>query len=108
MAAQYGKFPNVIYEVFNEPDQETWSQVKAYSTEIIQTIRAKDPDNIILVGSPHWDQDIHTAADDPITGQTNLMYTMHFYAGTHKQWLRDRTDEAIKNGLPIFISECFA
>jgi len=34
------------------------------------------------------------------------MYTVHFYAGTHKQWLRDKTDEAIKSGLPIFISEC--
>jgi endoglucanase len=28
-----------------------------------------------------------------------------YNAGTHKQWLRDRTDEAIKKGLPIFISE---
>ena len=34
------------------------------------------------------------------------MYTMHFYAGTHKQWLRDRTDEAIEKGIPIFVSEC--
>ena len=34
------------------------------------------------------------------------MYTMHFYAGTHKKWLRDRADEAIKKGLSIFISEC--
>jgi len=34
------------------------------------------------------------------------MYTMHFYAGTHKKWLRDRIDEAIKKGLPVFISEC--
>jgi endoglucanase len=33
------------------------------------------------------------------------MYTVHFYAGTHKQWLRDRTDEAIRNGIPVFISE---
>jgi len=33
------------------------------------------------------------------------MYTMHFYAGTHKKELRDRTDEAIKSGLAIFVSE---
>jgi endoglucanase len=30
---------------------------------------------------------------------------MHFYAGTHGKWLRDRTDEALKRGLPIFVSE---
>jgi len=106
MATRYGKYPNVIYEIFNEPDYETWPEVKAYSEEVIKTIRAIDPDNIILVGSPKWDQDILLPANDPIKGYSNLMYTMHFYAATHKQWLRDRTDEAIKKGLAIFVSEC--
>jgi endoglucanase len=105
MASLYGKYPNVIYEIFNEPDYETWPEVKAYSEEVIKTIRAIDPDNIILVGSPGWDQDIQLPAADPIKGYANLMYTVHFYAATHKQWLRDRTDEAIQKGLPIFISE---
>jgi endoglucanase len=106
MAKEYGKYPNVIYEIYNEPDHESWAEVKSYSEQIIKTIRAQDPDNIILVGSPHWDQDINLAAADPIKGYDNLMYTMHFYAGTHKKWLRDRTDDAIANGLPIFVSEC--
>ena len=34
------------------------------------------------------------------------MYTLHFYAATHKQELRDRGDYAIKKGLPVFVSEC--
>jgi len=106
VAKKYGKYPNVIYEIFNEPDYETWPEVKAYSEEVIKTIRAIDPDNIILVGSPRWDQDIHLPAADPVKGYANLMYTVHFYAATHKQWLRDKTDEAIQKGLPIFISEC--
>jgi endoglucanase len=106
MATTYGKYPNVIYEIFNEPDYETWEEVKAYSGEVIKTIRAIDPDNIILVGSPRWDQDIQLPAADPIKGYTNLMYTVHFYAATHKQWLRDKTDSAMQKGLPIFISEC--
>lgn len=105
MATTYGKNSHVIYEIFNEPDKESWQEVKEYSVELIKAIRAIDPDNIILVGSPHWDQDIHIAADDPITGFSNLMYTMHYYAGTHKQSLRDRCDYALKKGLPLFISE---
>ncbi|WP_291104875.1 MULTISPECIES: glycoside hydrolase family 5 protein [unclassified Flavobacterium] len=105
MSKKYGKYPNVIYEVYNEPDYETWDEVKAYSEEVIKVIRANDPDNIILVGSPHWDQDIQLPAANPIKGYDNLMYTMHFYAGTHEKWLRDRTDDAIKSGLPIFVSE---
>ena len=106
MATAYSKYPNVIYEIFNEPDYETWPEVKAYSQEIIKTIRSIDASNIILVGSPKWDQNVQLPAADPIKGYSNLMYTMHFYAGTHKQWLRNRTDEAIAKGLPIFISEC--
>jgi endoglucanase len=106
MAREYGKYPNVIYELFNEPDSETWPEVKAYSEELIKMIRAIDPDNIILVGSPRWDQEIQLPAADAIKGYSNIMYSLHFYAATHKQWLRDRADDAIKKGLPIFISEC--
>jgi endoglucanase len=105
MAQTYGKEPNVLYEIFNEPDQESWTEIKDYSKELIKTIRAIDPDNIILVGSPHWDQDINLVADDPLTGFDNIMYTMHFYAATHKQSLRDRCDYALSKGTPIFISE---
>jgi endoglucanase len=106
MAKKYAGHPNIIYELYNEPDYETWAEVKTYATEIISVIRKFDAKNIILVGSPRWDQEIMMPTNDPITGYDNLMYTMHFYAGTHKQWLRNRTDSAIQKGLPIFISEC--
>lgn len=105
LSKKYGHTPNLIYEIVNEPDEETWPEVKAYAEQVIAVIRKNDPDNIILVGSPRWDQDVHLPAADPITTSTNLMYTMHFYAGTHEKWLRDRTDEALKNNLPIFVSE---
>lgn len=105
MAGEYGKYPNVIYELFNEPDYESWDEVKTYETEIIKEIRKYDEDNIILAGSPHWDQDIHLVADSPLTGFSNIMYTVHFYAATHKQPLRDRCNYALKKGIPIFISE---
>jgi len=105
IATAYGKYPNIIYEIFNEPAENTWPEVKAYSIELIKTIRAIDPDNVILVGSPHWDQDVQLVADDPIKGYKNLMYTLHYYAGTHKQDLRNRGDYALRKGIPLFISE---
>ncbi|UJF29595.1 glycoside hydrolase family 5 protein [Kaistella sp. 97-N-M2] len=105
VSKKYGRHPNIIYEIFNEPDYETWPEIKAYSEEIIQVIRKNDPNNIILIGSPSWDQDLNLPAKDPITTDQNLMYTMHFYAATHEKWLRDRTDEALKSGLPIFVTE---
>jgi len=105
MAQKYGSYPNIIYEIYNEPINDSWDEVKAYSVEVIKAIRAIDKSNVILVGSPHWDQDIHLVADDPITGYENLMYTVHFYAGTHKDYLRERSEYAMSKGIPIFISE---
>jgi endoglucanase len=106
MAETYGKNPHVIYEIFNEPEKdETWPQVKDYATAVIGAIRKHDPDNVVIVGSPEWDQRIDTVAADPLQGQTNVVYSVHFYAATHGQWLRDRTQAAISSGVPVFVSE---
>jgi endoglucanase len=105
MALAYGKYPHVIYEIYNEPVNVTWNEVKSYSIEVIKTIRAIDPDNIILVGSPHWDQDVHLVADDPIKGYNNIIYTLHFFADTHREFFRKRGDYAISKGIPLFVSE---
>jgi len=106
MALKYKDTPNVMYEIWNEPDYYSWNVVKQYSEELVSTIRSIDKHNLILVGSSHWDQDIDSVAGNPLLNQKNIMYTMHFYAGTHKKWLRDRTDAAIAKGIPVFISEC--
>jgi endoglucanase len=105
MAQKYGKYPHVIYEIYNEPVEDTWADLKKYSAEVIGEIRKYDPDNIVLVGCPHWDQDIHLVAESPLEGFQNIMYTVHFYAATHGDLLRDRMETASKKGIPIFISE---
>nr|6GJF_A Chain A, ENDOGLUCANASE [synthetic construct]6GJF_B Chain B, ENDOGLUCANASE [synthetic construct]6GJF_C Chain C, ENDOGLUCANASE [synthetic construct]6GJF_D Chain D, ENDOGLUCANASE [synthetic construct]6GJF_E Chain E, ENDOGLUCANASE [synthetic construct]6GJF_F Chain F, ENDOGLUCANASE [synthetic construct] len=106
MAAKYGNYPNVIYEICNEPNGGvTWSnQIKPYAEEVIPAIRANDPDNIIIVGTPTWSQDVHDAADNPLP-YSNIMYALHFYAGTHGQSLRDKIDYALSKGVAIFVTE---
>ena len=106
MSEKYKDNNNVIYEICNEPNGgTTWKDVKSYAEEIIPIIRENDKDAIILVGSPEWSQRVDQAAEDPITGYDNIMYTLHFYAGTHKDDLRNRMVKAIEKGLPIFVSE---
>lgn len=105
MAKAYGRYPHVIYEIYNEPTGVSWDVVKTYSAEVIKAIRAVDPDNLILVGSPHWDQDVHLVADAPIPEVSNVMYTLHFYAATHKESLRQRGEVARDKGIPLFVSE---
>lgn len=105
MAEKYHKYPHVIYDIYNEPVNVSWKDVKAYSLEVIKTIRAIDPDNLIVVGTPHWSQDVDIAANDPITGYSNLVYALHFYADTHREYFRKRADYAISKGLALFVTE---
>ena len=106
MSRSYAGHVNVLYEICNEPNGGTpWSDVKRYAGEIIPVIRANDPDAVILVGTPNWCQYIGDAAADPIEGFDNIMYTVHFYAATHKSELRDEMTRAALGGLPVFVSE---
>jgi endoglucanase len=104
MATQYGSTPNIIYEDYNEPTGVTWAQIKPYHEAIVAAIRPIDPDNLIVLGTPNWSQDVDLAAADPVAG-TNLLYTLHFYACTHGQTLINKANTALTMGLPLFITE---
>jgi len=107
MAKRYSSVPNVIYEIWNEPTAISWDTVKNCAVQVISEIRKYDPDNLIVVGSPHWDQDVDVAAANPITGFNNIAYSFHFYASdpNHQEKLRAKADLAIKKGLPLIVTE---
>lgn len=105
MANEYGDRPNVIYEIYNEPQQVSWRDVvKPYAESVIAEIRSADPDNIIVVGTPNWSQDVDVAANDPLD-DANVAYTLHFYAGSHTEWLRIKANNALNMGVALFITE---
>lgn len=107
MTKKYATNDNVIYEICNEPNGDvTWERdVKPYAIDMIKTIRAVDPEGVIIVGTPTWSQDVDIVAQSPIEGQKNIMYALHFYAATHKEDLRRKAQKALDCGLPIFVSE---
>jgi endoglucanase len=105
MATAYGNTPNVMYETWNEPVNENWATIKAYHTQVIQAIRAIDPDNIIICGNPQWDQRSDLAAADPITVSSNIAYSLHFYAATHKAQFRTYAKAALDKGIALFSTE---
>ncbi len=105
MATTYGSQPNVIYEIYNEPLQVSWSGViKPYAQAVTSAIRSIDPDNLIVVGTPTWSQDVDVAANDPLTG-VNIAYALHFYAATHKAELRAKASTALSKGVALFVTE---
>lgn len=105
ISALYKDHDNVLYEICNEPNSGvSWDSIKAYAREVIPVIRANDEDAVIIVGTPTWSQDIDQAAASPLE-YDNLLYALHFYANTHTDWLRQRLEACIAQGLPVFVSE---
>lgn len=105
IASYYGNIPNILYEICNEPNQSTsWDDICSYAYDVIDCIRIYAPDSIIIVGTPTWSQDIDIAALSPID-RDNLLYSLHFYAATHKEELQNKLTQALNNGLAVFVSE---
>lgn len=106
VSKKYADYPNIIYEIVNEPNGDvSWSgKIKPYAEKVIPVIRKNDSDAVIIVGTPTWSQDIDQALADPLD-EENVMYALHFYAATHTDWLRERAEKCAKSGLPIFVSE---
>ncbi|WP_109299345.1 glycoside hydrolase family 5 protein [Aquimarina sp. AU474] len=105
IAQKYGDQPNIIYEIYNEPLNVSWVDVlKPYHEQVIAAIRAHDPDNMIICGTRTWSQDVDEVIGNTIN-DNNVAYTLHYYAATHKQFLRDKAQKALDAGIPIFVTE---
>lgn len=104
IAKTYGHMPNVLFETFNEPTWQSWSrEVKPYHEEILKVIR-RHSQNIVIAGTPTWSQDVDVASTERVDGG-NIVYTLHFYAATHGQYLRDKAKSALDRGVALFVSE---
>ncbi len=104
LARTYAASPNVIWETYNEPTTQSWSSLKSYHTAVIGTIRSAGSQNLVVVGSPTWSQDVDVATNDPIA-DANTAYTLHFYAGSHGASLRSKADVAMSRGKAVFVTE---
>jgi endoglucanase len=121
ISAMYPNAPHLIYEVANEPssnapgvtnDAEGWAAVKSYAEPIIKMLRDNGNQNLVIVGSPNWSQRPDLAADNPID-DSNTIYTVHFYSGTHaaaadslnRQNVMSNARYALEHGVAVFASE---
>ena len=110
MAERYGDNEHVLFEIYNEPIGDfddavnTWNTIRDYAAPVIAAIR-EHSDNLIIVGTPFFSQRVDIASQNPITGVENLAYTLHFYAGTHGESLRNQARTALSNGIPLFVTE---
>ena len=113
MAEKWGSYDNVIFEIFNEPINQSWSTIKSYAESVIAIIRAKGSDNLIVVGNPSWSSrpDDAKGSSNKIN-DNNVAYTFHFYAGVDDDNTKHEIDNegshaviAMTNGLSVFVTE---
>jgi endoglucanase len=103
LAKKYGRYPNLIWETFNEPVNQSWEEIAEFTNAVTAVIRPHS-DNLIIAGTRRWSQLVNEPADNPLPDQ-NTAYSLHFYAGTHGQELRDIGDYALSKGIALFITE---
>jgi endoglucanase len=95
----------LIFEIFNEPKSITWAIIKTYADNIIEKIRAKGANNLILVGTPEWSARPNQA-DGNYLSDPNVAYVFHFYAAYHKLNMYSAgITKVLDAGKPIFASE---
>ena len=103
---KYADDDHVIYEICNEPSDLPWSTIKSYAQDVVSTIRANDPDGIIVVGTGNWSQNVdQIQSGGGMLDASNIMYSFHFYAATHGQNFRDKVTTAHNQGIPIYVTE---
>ncbi len=114
MANKWGRYPNVIFEIFNEPmggnggDAVSWNAVKEYANTVIPVIRNNGgTDNLIVVGNTQWSAHPEDAVGKEVTDAgANTAYTFHFYANTHSlASFKSGINTAMQNGLTVFVTE---
>ncbi|WMJ74652.1 immunoglobulin domain-containing protein [Cytophagaceae bacterium ABcell3] len=107
MSSKHAGKDHVLYEICNEPNgpEGTWENTKAYAEEIIPIIRANDPETVIMVGTPNWSGTPWDVIGNELEGDLayNVMYSFHFYSGTHGDRLNDLSNTLSQ--IPIFATE---
>ena len=103
ISKKYKDKSNVIYEICNEPNGNTsFDDINKYANEVIPVIRKNSPKSLIIVGTPTWSQDVDRVVK---LNYDNIMYSLHFYSGSHTEDLRNKARSALNNNTPIIVSE---
>ncbi len=112
VSKKYGGHANTIYEIWNEPQGNTgltWTgDLKPYADTISAVIRKNDPANLMVVGTPFWDQQPAAVIGHPVA-DVNVAYTLHFYAGYPAHYFEGDVGKnaqmAVAGGVPLFVTE---
>lgn len=103
LARSYQGCPNILWEIWNEPINSSWATIRNYTGDMLPVIRQYSQ-NIVIVGCPNWSHAIQLPLISPVTTDSNIAYSTHFYACSDSTSLQ-KTVTSAASKLPIFLSE---
>jgi len=116
VAQEWGQYPNIIYEIYNEPCNsgtycldENWNAIVSYSNTVISAIRVQGSNNVVIVGTLGFSslQNPEEINSHPVSGN-NVAYSLHFYNNDfHWNNYRNRVLALLNHSAPkaVFVSE---
>ena len=116
---KFHDYSNVIFEIYNEPVQpyatDSWDGPYRWSIwkngvaqPLVNLIREKAPNQLILVRGPNYCLAMQGAANDPVVDPADepaLAYVTHTYPGHSTDKRIAEVLDPIVDQLPVFVSE---
>jgi aryl-phospho-beta-D-glucosidase BglC (GH1 family) len=85
-ARYFRDVPNVIFEIFNEPQSIGVDEWRSNAVEIIQAIREQGASQLVIVGGIDYGKDLSWVINHPIDDK-NIAYASHIYpVHASSQW----------------------
>ncbi|MEN6524249.1 MAG: glycoside hydrolase family 5 protein, partial [Anaerolineaceae bacterium] len=103
MASFFQDSPNVIFEIFNEPQSIGALEWQANATEIVQAIRKQGAKQMIIVGGIDYGKDLSWVVENPIKAE-NIAYASHIYP-SHSSYSYDDWFGTVAAKYPVLITE---
>lgn len=103
MAAHFKDKPQVVFEVFNEPQNISAFDWRACANRLVGVIRAQGAEQLIIVGGLNYGRELDWVLQEPVAGN-NIAYASHIFP-SHAQsgWNYDFGDVAAR--YPVIITE---
>lgn len=103
VARYFHDTPNVIFELFNEPQSIAAPEWRAGAQEIISVIRAQGAQQLVIVGGIDYGKDLSWVMDDPVQ-DGNVAYAAHIYPShSSAQW--DHWFGEVAERYPVLVTE---
>ncbi len=103
IATYFRDAPNVIFEIFNEPQSIEAIDWHKNASEIVQVIREQGAGQMIIVGGIDFGKDLSWVIESPIVAE-NIAYASHIYPA-HSSYSYDHWFGDVAKEYPVLITE---